>query len=651
MFSRQKRIAFALLPTLVLLLALAGVEVALRLWNTSLANPVVREETADGVEWFQINRSYLQRYFPADAPLVPEFKSIVFRKQKTSATFRILCLGESSMFGTPYQMNAGIPGIIRKQLRRLFSGRDIEVLNLGASAINSNAIADLAPRFAEFSPDLVLVYTGHNEFYGPDGVGASWLERRCPSLTALKYTLRDLRLVQLFTTLFLRRPPQGEKGNPSNLMHQVSQGAQVSLESDDAQRVFTNFERNMREIIATFQRNGVPVVISDVASNLMFPPFAPEPPAELSGVPAMVEGGKYAEAKTLLHASTVRDADSLHAFGAYWLGRVALGEGDDARARRLLASARDEDLLKFRAPRRINEILARISMETRTPFVSTDSLFTAMSPQGIPGPEYFWEHLHPRARGYYLIADLFLRKIVQQRLLPGTSPGAVNASPIPFDPDSLSICWLDLAYADLSIRNLTGKWPFTHLTVANIALDRYGDDMRQIALDVFGRKVTWDEGCYRTAASFQQKGLFREAITTYEAINEEYPYNFYTHYLLGVALKDGHETERAVTAYEASLRLNPAYPFAHVDLGLLRVNQGRFDEGINHFNSAIQAGGQSLTPALKATALYGLATAFANKGEYPKALQYAEESLKLVPSYDAARNIRGKLFPLTRGRR
>lgn len=98
------------------------------------------------------------------------------------------------MFGTPHQMTANIPGIVRKQLRHLYPQKEIEVINLGGAAINSNVNLDLAKEVVKYQPDLILLYLGHNEFYGPDGVGASWLEKRFGFITKLKYTMRDLRI-------------------------------------------------------------------------------------------------------------------------------------------------------------------------------------------------------------------------------------------------------------------------------------------------------------------------------------------------------------------------------------------------------------------------------------------------------------------------
>ncbi|HAL55785.1 MAG TPA: hypothetical protein DCP63_04730, partial [Bacteroidetes bacterium] len=198
----KKNLLLSLASIAVLALLLLAAEMILRYTSPSLDDPLVREVVYDGIEWYQVNRSYLKKYFSPTDPLIPELKPSLFKKTKDENLFRIVCLGGSSMFGTPYQMTATIPGMVRKQLRHLYRKKEIEVVNLAASAINSNVIADFAPRLVEFDPDLVLIYMGHNEVYGPDGVGAAGLEKVFPFITPMKYRFRELRSVAMIRGMF-----------------------------------------------------------------------------------------------------------------------------------------------------------------------------------------------------------------------------------------------------------------------------------------------------------------------------------------------------------------------------------------------------------------------------------------------------------------
>ena len=66
--------------------------------------------------------------------------------------------------------------------------REVEVVNLGITSIASFAVAQVVEDALALSPDLVVVYTGHNEFYGLYGAGRH---------QRLQYFLRQLHLTHL----------------------------------------------------------------------------------------------------------------------------------------------------------------------------------------------------------------------------------------------------------------------------------------------------------------------------------------------------------------------------------------------------------------------------------------------------------------------
>ncbi len=586
----------------------------------------------------QVNRGYLDRFFPASSVLIPELKPARIRSPKPEGLFRVLCLGESSMFGVPYEMTASIPGIFRKQLRHSMPGREVDVINLASSAINTNVIKELARESLSLQPDLVLIYTGHNEFYGPDAVGASFLERHWPSLSAWKYRLRDLRIVRLIQKAL--RGTATENAGEQNLMKQVSNSAWVDLGSDDAARVFTMFDRNLRAILSTYDEAKIPVLVSDVSSNLMFAPFASVETTSMDRIPEAIASGLLQEADDSLRQ--LMGSDSSNAFLWYWRGRLERAAGRNEAARIALSRARDLDMLKFRAPEMINEITRRVCGEMRVPCISADSLFASLSPEGIPGHELFWEHLHPKAHGYYEIAELFFREAMRRRLLPLAE--GIPLTTLPFNTDTLAVCWLDQAYADLSIRALTSRWPFENLRVEPAVFPWSPDGLKEIALQVYGRRIGWSDGLIKSSAEFHRLRMFRAAATTYQAMLDEYGEGYYTRYLLGTVLKDSGDVANAAEQYAASIRLNPGYPYARVDLGLIEINRGNLDAAQDQLTTALELSRQQKTPeTLQASIYYGMAAISANRGDYSSALASLGNSLRLVPSYAPARMLKEAL--------
>ena len=646
--SRTKKILFSLVPVSVLLVVLVIAEILIRIFVPSEAESLATEEVFDKIQWYQVNRKYLGKYFPAGTPVIPEFKPGLFRKQKSERHFRVICLGGSTMFGTPYLMTSNIPGIVRKQLRHLYPDHEIEVINWGASAINSNVVEDLAGDLLQFEPDLVLLYMGHNEFYGPDGVGVSFLEKSIPGVTRLKYALRDLRLMQMLQKWVIGAVRAEGSTDEPNLMLQVSEETLVPLQSADAERVFDLFEENLSSIVTLFKNASVPIIVSDVSSNLLFPPFVSDS-VSVRGAGQLEESMEAAHAigdfrKVVQLAGTMPD-EELTASSLYRLGRASLALGEVETALRLLEQARDRDLLKFRAPGRINEIIRAVCEQQSVAMVSSDSAIAAQS-GGVPGDEIFWEHLHPKTYGYYLIATLFVDAI-QRMGLVREAEADVKRSLLPFHPDSLSICWLDQAYADLSIQRLTGRWPFQNYRRSTAVLREADPVVLQIAMETYGRRITWDEGCHRSATYFWSRGRFRDALTTYEALLEEYPYGFYTHYLLGSLWNSLGDTEKSFDHYLRSIGSNHEFPRSQLDVGLLSVNAGEFDQAIVFLTRALELVGTDGETDLRATALYGLSAAHANKGEIDKALAYLDTVLELVPNHRDARALRAQILQET----
>lgn len=640
-----KRILFSVVPVTVLIALLIVAELILRQTSSVLPAHLVDEVQFDGISWYQTNRSFLAGYFPAGSPMVPEFKTALFRKEKTPSTFRIMCLGGSTMFGTPYDMNANIQGILRRQLRNRYPSVEFEVINWGASAINSNVIRDFAGDLLVFRPDLIVVYMGHNEYYGPDGVGASSLEKLFPSLTPFKYRLRELRLVQIVQGWLAGGSEANEHAR--GLMRQVSGGNLVSLESDDSRRVLAQFGSNLDHIIGTFTKARIPVILSDISSNLTFPPFAYD--STVTGWSAsafdahmrdLATGKQFAE--MLQTVRTVPAACAQHPLVLYWNGIALRSTGDPVAARQSLRLARDGDLLKFRAPGEVNAIIEAAAMKHKVPLIRADSLLSAASADGIPDDSLFWEHLHPTPRGYYIIAGGFLEAITRSGII--RTPA--SASPVvPFQPDSLHVCWLDLAYGDISIQHLTGKWPFDRYVRTPLVLQRGDPEQLRIVQEAYARKLQWTEACYASAKAFWSAGKLRDALTTYEAILEEYPYGFYSNYLTGSLLNTMGERERAIHYMRASISANPDYLPPRLDLGLLEVNNGRYEEAMEHLQRVVQrAGSTGQELHMKANALYGIGAAWANRGDPRQAMAAVDQALALEPGYPDAIRLKEALL-------
>jgi tetratricopeptide (TPR) repeat protein len=637
--SRKRRFIFLALPYVALVGVLWLVNIILPHLAPSLDLPFTRDIKEEDISYRQINRAYLAPFFPAGSPLIPELKSTYLLQAKKNNSFRVLCLGESAMFGVPFQIGATIPALVRKQLRHLYPDMEIEVINLGASAINSNVIREMVPEFLSLEPDLVLVYTGHNEFFGPEGIGASWLEQQLPFLTPWKYRVRRWPLfvgVQRWIGGGSGTKADGER----NLMRQVSGGAEIALNSPAAQRVFRQFEENLRDIVQGFRSHAVPLVLGDLSSNLMFPPFAPRPGAHPEELSSAIAEGRFAEAESLITRGL--DADSVNAYYLYWRGRLSLSTGDSGSAVRFLERARDNDLLKFRAPGRINEIIRKIGREESVPVLPVDSLLRARSPHGITDTTFFCEHLHFTFSGYDLVAREFVQAIVNERVV--RPPHQPTGSLLPFDADSLSVPWIDLGYGALSIRALTSRWPFTDMPRRSDVLERCEAWELEIVRELYSGKVGWTDACLQYADNARRHHKHAAMLTTLSALVEEYPWTYLFRYGYAAALEGAGRKSDAMEQYRRAIALKPGFPQANLDCALLLIDEGQYDEAQRHLQTVLAAsGGAATSTDFRPMALYALAVIAANRDSLSTSLGLLEESLRLAPEYRAALDLRAQL--------
>ena len=133
--------------------------------------------------------------------------------------------------------------------------REVEVVNLGITSIASFAVAQVVEDALVLSPDLVVVYTGHNEFYGLYGAGRH---------QRLQYFLRQLRLTHLVDGL-LRGI--GTRDEPTDLIKMAAVRGEVPLHGPGRATAEQNLRDNLRRVARICERAQVPLVLCTIVAN------------------------------------------------------------------------------------------------------------------------------------------------------------------------------------------------------------------------------------------------------------------------------------------------------------------------------------------------------------------------------------------------
>ncbi|MBD3673586.1 MAG: hypothetical protein HUJ26_08675 [Planctomycetaceae bacterium] len=348
-----------------------------------------------------------------------------FQMPKPKGVFRIVCLGGSTVIGFPYASELAFPRQIEFLLELQNPDIDFEVLNAGVTSMNSFVVSDLTEQCLACDPDLIVIHSGHNEFYGPGG-SASTIEERSSALSETVFDLRRLRLAQVFTS--------NERSVDTNadLLTALPQEFEIPLQSTYVKKAESNLRRNLKHAIATAQAANVPVVLSSVASKLRglspMRAFWPENCNRsreeewnelLRVAESYLESRSYAEAKALLdQASQICEQ---HALLQYRLAQYYEATEQFDLARQKYELARDLDGCRFRAPTRFHTVFKEL-VENESPNVAfvdvAENLKQIASPAG-PGDRFFLEHVHYTFEGHFELAKMFSQTI-QQKILMST---------------------------------------------------------------------------------------------------------------------------------------------------------------------------------------------------------------------------------------
>ena len=256
----------AIVLPLIFLLLLEGI---LRLGHYGYDTALFVEAPGNS-DYLVFNPTASRRYFTDEGNATTGNRE-PFRKVKEAGTLRIFVLGESTTIGYPYFHNGSFHRWLQYRLMRDFPDKKLEIVNIALTAVNSYTVLGFAREVVHYEPDAILIYTGHNEYYGALGVGSTNKLGGNPALVSTLLWLRQFRVVQLFGQGIgkLRRLFSSSASKTGKTRMELMVGEQeIPYGSPLFERGITQFRTNMDKTLAVFHDQKVPVFISNVVSNL-----------------------------------------------------------------------------------------------------------------------------------------------------------------------------------------------------------------------------------------------------------------------------------------------------------------------------------------------------------------------------------------------
>ncbi|MEL7167826.1 MAG: tetratricopeptide repeat protein [Bacteroidota bacterium] len=651
--SRGKRRAFTAAMLLVPLVFFALVEGGLRLAGFGEDHPLFLPADAgeDGTEsaYLVQNREVARRYF-ANQANVPNSPADVFLAEKPEDGLRVFVQGGSSAAGYPFYYGGAFPRMLEQRLQQTFPDRTVEVVNTAMSAVNSYTLLDLADEILVHAPDAVLIYAGHNEYYGALGAASAETLGRTPWLVRSYLALQNLRLVQAMRGALaaLARARAGDTagGPPSNtLMARMVGEQRVPLGSEVYDAGLRQFRSNLSRLLATYEAAGVPVFIGTVASNERdHRPFLNAFEADTdedawealvtSGVQALRQGDTATALRQLEEATTT---DTLAADGFYFLGQALLADGQTEAARAAFIAARERDALRFRAPDAINAIIAELAAEHGATLVESEARVRTAAPDSLIGSTAMMEHLHPTLNGYFLIADAFYIALQEAALFGDWS----QAVPTYLARTERLYTPVDSLAGVFRVAQLMSGWPFRPGEAPRVAvLDTLHARSvpEQIAVDLYHNKTSWRGATDALATHYAEQGLITEALRTRFAIIQELPHLAGPlvdagNVLVEAAKATGDEGrfQQAEAFYEAALERAPNNAGILGLIGALKLQRGARADAI-----ALLERARDLAPE-NTQVLYNLSGAYALEGRMDDAQTTVQALLAIEPNHGGGR--------------
>ncbi len=603
--SPARKATFLAITIALPFLIVAAFEGGLRLANYGGDVQAFEASTALGGEYRMPGRNLGKRYFPQER-FPPTPPNDPFLVQKPAHSMRIFVLGESSAAGFPYPSNGTFARVLRDALSDVLTGDTVEVVNMGMAATNSYAIADIAEEVAEQEPDAVIIYGGHNEYYGALGAGSTESLGSYPSFVRLY-----LRLQRFKTFLLLRNATNtaltAVRGGRSTSdleadatrMESVVADQSIALGGTTYSRGTQQYESNLRVAIGTLRRRGIPVFIGSTPSNIRnlspFGAFAVPP-----------DSG----------ATVVFDSAA-----------ALLAAGDTVRAAVMYGRARDIDVVRFRAPGEFQGIVERVAKETGSAYVPVAEGFAASSAFRIPGSDLFVEHVHLNQRGYVLLARSYFDALQRQKFL-GRRADMTRFAGWDAYTARMKLTDLDQRIAYHTVKTVTTRWPFVPLARQ---LDYRGtyrptDFVDSVAFTASRGGMSWAQAKVVAGERYASARDTERALAEFEGLMRDAPGVEIGWRLAGQALFVAGLTQRARPYLERAYSIQPT-GFTAFSLGVIAMQEKNPPRAIALLEQALQ-----LSPDMP-PALYQLSLAFGVQRDLDRARALALRLAQVSPGY------------------
>jgi tetratricopeptide (TPR) repeat protein len=449
---------------------------------------------------------------------------------------------------------------------------------------------------------------------GPFGAATVFGQKAPPlGLARLSLALQQTRVGQLLLALSHKiRQPETVS------WHGMEMFLENKIPPDDPRKevVYRNFSRNLEDILQAGTGAGAKVILSTVAVSLKdCPPFASLSDADLGAADrASYDSLQAAGARAMEHNDWAAAERSLakavalfprSAEAQFLLADSLLHQTNHVSAREHFERAVDEDLLPFRADSRINDLI-RVEggrfAERGLVLSDAVSALTTESAAGIPGQECFYEHVHLTFDGNYRLARAWAEaaeKLLAPMLAGKGQPWATQQE----CERMLGLTdWNRASVLEEVIKRMK-QAPLSGQSNNSQRLARLQEQLQELdqgmtnegaahARQIYLEALKGAPEDYRLHEGFAEllelSGDIKQATLERQKVRELIPHYYFSHYKLGLDLKEERRLDEARDCFLRAAELNPQQSDIRVQLGDIYARQNQWAEAASEFARAHQ---------------------------------------------------------------
>jgi len=518
-----------------------------------------------------------------------------FSREKQPGVTRIFVVGDSAAYAWPYTEEYGFSGYLRRALGKAYPGR-FEIVNAAGMSYGSHRVLDVLKDVILHEPDLVIIYSGNNEFVERNLLPAVEERRGLPAMVgrvrdvlARLNTYRALRLALFRLSPATFRPKIREDITDIRVDPSVSRGSAKRDPALDLE-VTRNYRSNLAAMKELLLVNGIKGIFCTVPTNLsgwtptLGDPLFTDPAAasrwqELRGrLNQPASSTTPAGDQRIEILTKMQEMAPDNSYVTYKLGVALAGRGQFALAYPQLLRAKDLDERPVRALSAFNAIIRGQADENSIQVADLEGVFAGIFKGGNTN-NLFIDYCHYTEDSH---------RVVAMSLLPGiyrALGGSIDLKEV-----------VDLIYKDdWRLRPKEDRLRAGALYAAGLTLlnNRQYDRAREVFNQVVeimplgGAYGNLGQICLSMGNKTEARQNFIKSLTID-------PTGQGALIGLGNAYLSDQDLAKAAEMFKRAIKLNEFAPAAYLGLGDIAVQKNDDSEAVTNYEKALRYGADGL---------------------------------------------------------